>query len=405
MLFKYKGIDQTGKKVSGTMEAINLENAKAKIKVKKVLYTFLKQENKSSLDFKIFSLSTKINNFTLSGISRDLSIYLNSGIPLISAINLLKQSYNKEKKLSNFFESIHTFLDEGKNFYSALESQKVYELPEFYKQSIKISEDGGLLQTVLLELSTFLKEQDRIKKHITQALIYPIFILVVSFFMVAFMLSFIVPKITSIFAQIDQELPTATKIVISLGNFFEHNITLVVTLFFLSFFSFVFLMKKSNKFKYIVDSFLLKVPFLGKLLELSELSRFAYMNSILIRSGIPVVQAINLSSNILNNSVIKKVFKEASSKVVEGERLSKILDNNKIFKIDTAFIHAISIGEETSSLSKILNSLADLYNEANKDKINIFLSLLEPIFMLVVGSIIGFIVVAMLLPIFSMNIG
>ena len=141
------------------------------------------------------------------------------------------------------------------------------------------------------------------------------------------------------------------------------------------------------------------------MIEQGELSRFSYMNSILIKSGVQIVQAINLSANILKNSVIKRVFIEASKSVVEGKKLSVLLSNNKIYKIDEAFIHSIAIGEDTSKLSQILNNLANLYNEANKDKIDIFLALLEPIFMLFVGSTIGFIVIAMLLPIFSMNLG
>jgi general secretion pathway protein F/type IV pilus assembly protein PilC len=129
------------------------------------------------------------------------------------------------------------------------------------------------------------------------------------------------------------------------------------------------------------------------------------MNSILINSGVPIVQSFKLGANIIKNAVIKKLFEEASTKVVEGEKMSKILDNSKIYSIDIAFIQAIAIGEETSQLSVILQNLSELYNQANKDKITVFLSLLEPAFMLIVGSIIGVIVVAMLLPIFSMNFG
>ena len=150
---------------------------------------------------------------------------------------------------------------------------------------------------------------------------------------------------------------------------------------------------------------MLKIPFFGNLIEVSELSRFSYMNAILIRSGIPVVQAFKLGSNILKNSVIKKLFSDASLKVVEGEKLSKILENSDIYKIDISFIQAVAIGEQTSELSKILQNLAQLYSNQNKDKIGVFLTLLEPMFMLIVGGIIGFIVLAMLLPIFSMSLG
>jgi len=404
MLFKYQGFDSNGKKVKAKIEALNLSEAKSKLKAKGILYTSLLED-----DFNFSNISFKrkktLTLSVLSYLSRDLSIYLNSGISLISAINLLNQRYKNDKVLNAFFESIATYLDEGKNFYIALDSQKVVNLPEFYKQSVKISENGGLLESVLLELAHFLKEQDRIKKQVNSALAYPLFILFVSFFMVGFMLSFIVPKITSIFTQIEQELPSSTKIVIALGDFFSNNYIYIISIISLLIITFLLLMKKSKSFKYAFDKFVLKVPFFNIMIEQGELARFSYMNSILIKSGVPIVQSINLSSNILKNSVIKKVFVEASKSVVEGKKLSVLLSTNKIYKIDEAFIHSIAIGEDTSKMYEILYNLANLYNESNKDKSDIFLSLLEPIFMLFVGVTIGFIVISMLLPIFSMNLG
>ncbi len=404
MLFKYNGFDSNGLKVKSKLEAASLEEAKLKLKAKGILHISLEEEIFSLSNFS-FKRKKSINLANLSYLSRDLSIYLNSGISLIQSIDLLKQRYKNDKTLSSFFESIATYLDEGKTFYLALDSQNVLKLPEFYKQSIKISENGGLLESVLLELSTFLKEQDRIKKQVASAMAYPLFILFISFFMVGFMLSFIVPKITDIFTQIHQELPTSTKIVIALGDFFSNNYAYVILVFIVIISGFIFLLKKSKTFKYAFDKFCLKIPFFSTMIEQGELSRFSYMNSILIKSGVPIVQAINLGANILKNSVIKRVFIEASKSVVEGKKLSVLLSNNKIYKIDEAFIHSIAIGEDTSKLAQILNNLASLYNEANKDKTDIFLALLEPIFMLFVGSTIGFIVIAMLLPIFSMNLG
>ena len=404
MLFKYNGFDANGIKVKSKLEAASLEEAKSKLKMKGILYTYLDED---SFNFSKISFKRKrtLDLSTLSYLSRDLSIYLNSGISLISAIKLLKQRYKKDKLLGSFFESISTYLDEGKTFYLALDSQNVIKLPEFYKQSIKISENGGLLESVLLELSSFLKEQDRLRKQVGSALAYPLFILFISFFMVGFMLSFIVPKITDIFTQTQQELPTSTKIVIALGDFFSNNYGYIVAGLAFFIFLFIYLMKNSYSFKYSFDKLSLNIPFFSKMIEQGELARFSYMNSILIKSGVPIVQAINLSANILKNEVIKKVFIEASKSVVEGKKLSVLLSVNKIYKIDESFIHSIAIGEDTSKLSQILNNLATLYNEANKDKTDIFLALLEPIFMLFVGSTIGFIVISMLLPIFSMNLG
>ena len=405
MLFKYKGFDKFGKKTSGKIEASSLLGAKAQLKQQNIIIKSIQEEKTSIFDKITIKRKKNIKPLLLSTISTDLSIYLQSGISLLNAIKLIATRYKNDKLLGAFFSSLTTFLDEGKNFYTALEMQTVIELPEFYLQSIKISEDGGILESVLIELAQYLKEQDKLSKQIGSAMTYPAFIIVVSFLMVGFMLSFIVPKITAIFEQNDQALPATTQFVVDAGNFVNDYYSLILGGFVFVVVAFSVAMKKLDKFKYAIDKLLLKIPFVGTLIEIGELSRFAYMNSILIKSGVPVVQSFKLSSNILKNSVIKKLFSDASVKVVEGEKLSKILDSSKIYSIDIAFIQAVAIGEETSSLSQILQNLAQLYSTQNKDKIGVFLTLLEPMFMLIVGGIIGFIVVAMLLPIFNMSLG
>ncbi len=405
MLFRYSGFDKHGVKIKGKLESDTLQGAKAQLKHKKIIYTTLQEDKNNFFGNISLKRKTTLKPQVLSTISRDLSIYLKSGISLLNAIKLINERYKNDKKLNPFFTSLVAYLDEGKNFYTALEMQKVVNLPEFYLQSIKISEDGGILESVLVELALYLKEQDKLNKQISSAMAYPMFIIVVSFAMVGFMLSFIVPKITAIFEQNGQALPPMTQFVISAGNFVNNYYVVILIGLVLIVSFFTYSMKKFPKFKYKVDGLLLKIPFVGKLIEIGELSRFAYMNSILIKSGVPVVQSFKLGSNILKNSVIKKLFSTASSKVVEGEKLSKILDNSKIYKIDVAFIQAVAIGEETSQLSQILQNLAELYSTQNKDKIGMFLTLLEPSFMLIVGGLIGFIVIAMLLPIFSMSLG
>lgn len=405
MLFKYTGVDHKGEKISSVIDAVNMQEAKRKLRVKKILYSSLEESKFQYLKLFSFEFKRSINTNVLANISRDISIYLNSGISLSHAIHLLKEQYTHNKSIFSFLESIHTLLQEGKDFFNSLEQQKVFQIPTFYKQSIKVSENSGLLSSVLIELATFIKEKNQIQKQIIAAMAYPMFIIFVSFFVVGFMLSFIVPKITSIFTQFNQELPAITIYVIKLGNFFQEYYLHILIGFLFVIFTYMILIKKSRFFKYKIDLILLYTPFLGSLIQYNELNRFAYMNSMLIRSGIPIVKSFKLSSNILKNSVFNKIFTEASEKMVEGEKLSKLLAQNRYYTIDNSFIQAVSIGEETSELSNILKNLAKMYHEYSQDRIKIFLSLLEPIFMLIVGSIIGFIVIAMLLPIFSLNLG
>ncbi len=404
MIFKYKGVDKkSGKKVKGVLEAHDLQEAKSRLLAKNILYTSIKERSVSLLDKISFKRKASISNQELATLSRDLAIYLRAGIPIANALRLAQNQYAGNKKIYNFLGSLITYLDEGKSFYQALESQSIIELPNFYKQSIKVAESSGTLEEVLEELATFLKEQDRINKQIQSAFAYPLFIIIVSIFMVAFMISYVVPKITGIFVQMKQELPPITQFVVDLGNFFKNywmqmGIALLVATILFS-----LAIKYSPRFKYWVDYMLLKLPILGKIIQVSELARFSYMASVLLSSGIPFVQTINLASKILRNSVIQQIFDEAAQKVVEGSKFSTALIKHTDI-IDKSFVQAIALGEETSQVPVILKNLSELYLEENRDKISIFLSLLEPVLMLVVGGIIGFIITAMLLPIFSINI-
>jgi len=403
MIFKYKGINQEGKRVSERVEALSLEEAKAKVKASGIIYQTIVEDEPAFYEKFEFSSKYKIPPKELASLSRELSMYIRSGISIVAALRIVQTHYEKNKKMKLFLSTVSTYLDEGQNFYSALEEQNVVELPAFFKESIKVSESGGILDEVLLELSRFLKEQERIQKEIKGAFAYPSFMIVISLVMIAFMLTFVVPQITGIFESMDQELPAPTQFVIAAGDFFSNNFQILLAGIFFFIVVFVTLKKRVYSFAYGVDKLLLKLPLFGEIAQKSELARFSYIASLLTRSGVPFVQTINLSSNILNNRVIKELFVGASKKVVEGKLLSKALHESSI-KIDNAFIQSIALGEETSQLENVLTNVSELYFEENRDKISLLLTLLEPALMLFVGGSIGFIVAAMLLPIFSMSI-
>ena len=403
MIFKFKGIDANGKNVSDKLEALSLEEAKQKLKAKKIIYKSINEDTPSLFENFDFNVSYKIPAKELASLSRELSMYIRSGITIVSALKIVKSHYEKNKKMKLFLTTVSTHLDEGKDFYTALETQSVVELPEFFKQSIKVSESGGILDEVLMELSRFLKEQDRINKEIKSAFAYPTFMIVVSLVMIAFMLTFVVPQITGIFESMGQELPTPTKVVIAMSDFFSDNFKTILVLIVGFVVAFMVLMKRSYTFAYAVHKLILKLPLFGSIAQKSELARFAYIASLLTRSGVPFVQTVNLSANILNNLVLKELFVDASKKVVEGKLLSNALNDSKT-KIDHAFVQSIALGEETSQVENVLTNISELYFEENRDKVSMLLTLLEPALMLFVGGSIGFIVAAMLLPIFSMSI-
>ena len=403
MIFKFKGIDANGENVSDKLEALSLEEAKQKLKAKKIIYKSINEDTPSLFENFDFSVTYKVPVKELASLSRELSMYIRSGITIVSALKIVQTHYEKNKKMKLFLTTVSTHLDEGKDFYTALETQSVVELPKFFKESIRVSESGGILDEVLMELSRFLKEQDKINREIKGAFAYPTFMIVVSLAMIALMLTFVVPQITGIFESMGQELPTPTKVVIAMSDFFSDNFKTILALIIGFVVAFIFLMKRSHSFAYAVHKLMLKLPLFGTITQKSELARFSYIASLLTRSGVPFVQTVNLSANILNNLVIKELFVDASKKVVEGKLLSNALNSSKT-EIDHAFIQSIALGEETSQLENVLTNVSELYFEENRDKVSMLLTLLEPALMLFVGGSIGFIVLAMLLPIFSMSI-
>ncbi|MEN8304245.1 MAG: type II secretion system F family protein [Campylobacterota bacterium] len=404
MIFKFIGLDVNGNVVKDKIEAVSLEQAKSKLKSKNIIYESIDEETPSIISNIEFGGRYKIPSKDLASLSRELAMYIRSGINIVSALKIAQTHYESNKKIKLFLATVSTHLDEGKTFYAALDTQTIVELPEFFKQSIKVSENSGILDEVLIELYRFLKEQDKITKEIKRAFTYPSFMVFVSLIMISFMLAFVVPQITDIFVSMNQELPAPTKVVIAVGDFFNENFITILAFLSMSVILFMFLMRNSHTFAYSVNRMILKLPFFGRIVEKSELARFSYIASLLTRSGVPFVQTVNLSAGILDNLVMRKLFEDASKKVVEGKLLSSALNESNV-KIDNTFIQSIVLGEETSQVENVLINISELYFEENRDRISTLLTLLEPVLMLFVGGSIGFIVAAMLLPIFSMSIG
>lgn len=404
MIFLYKGFDAQGKKVKARLEALDLAEAKRKLKARGIIYQSVEESGASFFDKISFKRKKELPAKNLANLSRNLAIYLRSGIPIVNVIRLAKSQYEKEPVMVDFLSSLETSMDEGKSYYVALESQEIIALPTFYKQSIKVAEESGSLSEVLMEMARFVEEQDKVAGKVKQALVYPMFIVVISVMMVAFMLTTVVPKITGMFTQLKQELPGITKAVIAAGDFLGAYWLFIAVVIIVLTVVFQFLVHTNKRFKYGYHLFLLKLPLFGKIIETFELARFSYITSVLIRSGVTFVHAVKLAANILDNEVIREQFVKASQDVVEGKKFSTSL--SKYGKnVDKSFIQAIALGEETSEVALVMENLADLYFEENRSKIDLFLALLEPILILFVGVTIGVIVVAMLLPIFSMNLG
>ncbi len=402
MLFKYKGFDKTGKKVKGTINASSSEEAGQKLRTLDIYYESLLPGKEFSLDS--FS-KRQMSGEMLATFSRELSSYLNSGMTILTAIKLLENQHEGEKKYLSFLNSLNTMIDEGKSLYHALNTQKVYALPEFFVQSLNIAGQSGKMVEVLTNMGNFFSAQNKVRKQVKGAMVYPSIIFIVAIAMTSFLIAFVVPKITEVFEDTNQALPPITQFVLNLSDFLtSYYLQMIIVIVFLVV-SFKFSYAKSKGFHKLIDGWLLKIPVLGTLIQNHELGRFSYILSLMLSSGVAYAQAVQLSTASFGNYWLKALFEQASTKVLEGNKLSHALQMSKGVKLKRNFMQSLALGEESSEVANILDNISHLYAEENEDKLKLLLGLLEPFMMLFIGTVVGVIVSAMLLPIFTMTQG
>jgi len=402
MLFKYKGFDKSGKKVKGTVNASSVEEAGQKLKTRGIYHEGLTPTKEFSLE--AFS-KRQMPGELLATFSKELSSYLNSGMTILTAIKLLENQHEGEKRYVSFLNSLKTMIDEGKSLYHALNSQKVYAMPDFYLQSLNVAGQSGKMVEVLTNMGNFFSAQNKVKKQVKGAMTYPAIIFTVAIGMTSFLIAFVVPKITEIFEDTGQELPPITQFVLGVSDFLTSYYIAIILTFVLGIVFFKLLYAKVDTFHRWIDAALLKVPVLGILIQNHELGRFSYILSLMLGSGVAYAQAVQLAKATFGNYGLKDLFEKASVKVLEGNKLSNSLQLSKGVKLKRNFMQSLALGEESSEVAQILDNTAILYAEENEDKLKLLLGLLEPFMMLFIGVVVGVIVSAMLLPIFTMTQG
>ncbi len=404
MLFKYKGLNQEGKRTKGTISASSLEDAKTKLRSQGVFYDTLQEARSFSLEG--FGSRRTMPNTTLSNFSKELASYLNAGnMTILTALKLMEKQHKKEKKYYAFLNATKTMVDEGKPLAVALDEQKVYALPTFFLQSVKVAAQGGKMVEVLTNMSHFFASQSRIRQQVINAMIYPMFILIVAIGMTVFLLIYVVPKITGIFEDTHQELPGITQFVLGASHFLgQHYVGIMVGLL-LAIVIGKLAYSRLRPFHYMVDAMMLRLPIVGKLTQNHELGRFSYIISLMLDSGVPYTQAVTLASSTFGNLAIRDLFEGVTQKVTEGNKLSNALYATKGVRLKSNFLQTLALGEESSNVASVMGNLSALYAEENEQGIDRVLKMVEPVMMLLIGGIVGVIVMAMLLPIFSMSLG
>ena len=385
-IFKYRGYDHAGAETEGVIEADGPRDAAFKIKTKGVF----PKEISASVTSEKRVLFKKFSPLVLAGITRRLSILLSSGVPLIDAVASLSVEQKSEWK--NLLIDLKERLAGGSTLARSMESYPDV-FPDFYTGLIAAGESSGKLTDVLMKLSDFLENDIKIKNKVKTALIYPIFMSVVSVTIVLFLFTFVIPKITKIFEDTATTLPIMTVILIWISATLKKYWWLLIALSAGA----VLLVKRIKETrKDLIDAILIKDP-TGILMGLYML-RFTMTMGFLLSGGLPILQAMRLTGKATGNVMLENRIINAETLVSQGAKLSTSLEG-----FPPTLLQIISTGEDTGKLPEVLQKTSDSYEAEFDRKLNRMISLLEPSLILTMGLVVGFIVVAVLMPIFELN--
>jgi general secretion pathway protein F len=385
-IFHYKGYRADGSQAAGTIEADGLQDALASVKARGIYPKDISAYREKGKGW----LSRKSDVALLPHLTRQLSTLLSSGVPLVDALRSLSEENRGAWR--SVLVTVKESVSGGASLSRAFEAYPRL-FPDFYISMVAAGEQSGALDKVLIRVADFLEKQASLRAKLRTAMIYPVFMASVGFVVMSFLFTFVVPKIVRIFENSKSALPFITVVLIAISNFFVHYWWLLIIMAAALVLVTRRLRRRHGRF---LDAMRLKLP--GNVLQSLYFGRFARTLGFLIGGGLPMLKALELSAKATGNLVIEARIRQAAQEVAEGARLSVSLEG-----FPPVLLQLISTGEKSGTLVEVLSKAADSYEEDFERRVQQALSLLEPSMILIMGLLVGFIVLAVLLPMFQLN--
>lgn len=399
-LFEYQAINKAGTTEKGKLDAANLKAATSKLQSQGLYLTSLKQlkERKQGKKFQ-FQSKAKIPAKTITSFTRQFAVLASSGIPYDRALDILIQE-NEDPKFQPLLAEIKAEISEGSSLAAALESRPNY-FPKMYSAMVRAGEAGGRLNQVLEEMARFREESEKLNQKIQNAMIYPLIMAVLAMGIIVFMMTFILPKITPIFTQFEMDLPLPTQVIVFCSDMISNHFILFV----LTVSGFVFAVKswmRTAKGKMIVDRLLLKTPVVGHLVKEMIYYRFCKTLGTLLSSGVELKKSLTIIKGVLGNKVFEAPFDDIITDIAnKGLDLSQAL--KKSGQYPSSVVQMIRVGEEGDQLEAMLNKVAQNRQTEVASAVERLVAVLEPFMILAMAGMVGFIVLAVMLPLFQLN--
>lgn len=396
--FQYKVRDNQGRLLQGSLEGDNQALVATKLRQMGYVPIAIEQEKSKALqrDLKIPGISDRVSQKDVAVFSRQFATMISSGLSLIRALHILNEQ-TENKQLASVVNDVRLDVEKGASLSQAL-SRHPKVFTRLYVSMVRAGETGGVLDSVLVQLAAILEKQVELKRKIKSAMTYPVAVLCLVLLIVTAMLVFVVPTFETLYADLGGELPLPTRILLTVSRFATKWMPLIL----IAEVGFVFGFRKwiaSDRGRAVWDSFKLKVPIFGKLVHKTCLTRFSRTFAVLLRSGVPILEALEITSETVNNRVMASAIREVQDAVKRGESVAAPLASHAVFP--PMVVQMLAVGEETGQVDSMLEKVADFYDQEIEATVDALTSLLEPLLIVVMGGAVGGMVVALYMPMFQ----
>lgn len=397
-IYKFKVRDESGKLKSGEIEAGSVDNAAEKLVESGFIVIELSEVKENVLDLDLGERFLKIKQKEMVFFYIQLATLINSGVNLVESIIALEEQI-ENPKLAKILGVVRKDILSGVSF-----SDSLRKFPDVFSNLvvnlIEAGEAGGMLDEVLERVAKFSENDQKTISKVKSAMTYPIIMIVVAVSVVSFLLTFVFPKFVGIFKKMGGTLPLPTAFLLKISNFLTANIGTLIISVIVFVFVFRYIIRKTERGSYLWDLLMLNLPLMGDLVVKANVSRMCKTLGVLTENGVPIINAMNISRKLIENQILANIIENAAERISEGESFSEVLKKEKYFP--PMVVKMINVGEKTGNLSKMLVKVGDFYDLEVEMTIETMLSLLEPILIVSMGIIMGFIAISMFLPMFDM---
>jgi len=395
-IFAYVGKSKKGRVLKGDIEAADERIARIQLRRKNIEVTKLKQKPKDIFE-SISFMQPKVTKKDLVIFTRQFSTMIDAGLPLVQGLNILSEQM-ENKTFKGMLKQVTKDVEGGSTLADALgKHPKVFD--GLFVNLVAAGEVGGILDTILQRLAAYIEKSEKLKSKVKGAMVYPIAVLIIGVLVMFVIMVFVMPVFQEMFSSLGKGLPALTQVVINISNFTKGNLHFIIVGTIAVIWGFR-RYRATSSGKRVTDIALLKLPIFGELIKKVSVARFTRTLGTMISSGVPILDALEITAKTSGNAVVEEVIFDARTSIAEGQTIADPLSESDIFP--GMVTQMISVGESTGSLDAMLEKIADFYDDEVDASVSGLTALMEPLMMMFLAGGLGPIIIAMYLPIFQM---